>query len=387
MIKLSTFTASRSEYGLLKNLVFKLSKSKKIKLNLIVSGSHLIKKFGNTVSEIKSDKIKISKKIRFKLPNASISLKNLSENSSNLIVDLSRHLIRNQPNAIILLGDRYETFAAATAAVLSNIKIIHIHGGEVTYGSRDDLYRHAISKMANYHFVSTEMYKKRLIQLGEQKKHIHRVGALCNDNINNLKNYSVKFIEKKLKTKLYKKNVLVSFHPNTKSKKKNLKEINKLFYILATYKDCKYFFSFPNADKNSEDIIKKIKLFCKKNKNSYFKVSFGSELFLNIMKKCNLLIGNSSSGIIEAPLLGIPSINIGDRQKGRIKSKLTIDTEIDSKKIFKLMNKILNQKKMKINFKKNPYYGKNVSDMIFKKIIKINYSNPNHKNFYDLKFK
>ena len=148
--------------------------------------------------------------------------KNLSNNASNLIADLSKYFIEKKPEALILLGDRFETFVAAVAGVISKTKIIHIHGGELTFGSRDDLYRHAISKMSNYHFVSTKYYEKRLKQMGENKKNIFRVGALCNDNIKNLKMLSDSSLENKIKTKLYDKNILVSIHPNTKSKKKRV---------------------------------------------------------------------------------------------------------------------------------------------------------------------
>ena len=221
MKKFAVFSGSRSEYGLLKSLLKNLSNSKKIHLDLIVSGSHLIEKFGNTIEEIKNDKIKISKKINFKFKGRNINYKNLSKNASNLILNLNKYLLNKKPEGLILLGDRYETFIAAVAGVISKIKIVHIHGGELTYGSRDDLYRHAITKMSNYHFVSTEVYKKRLIQIGENKKNIFKVGALCNENIKRLKLLNQKFLEKILKTNFYKKNILVSIHPNTESKKKN----------------------------------------------------------------------------------------------------------------------------------------------------------------------
>ena len=159
------------------------------------------------------------------------------------------------------MGDRFETFVAAVAGVISKTKIIHIHGGELTFGSRDDLYRHAISKMSNYHFVSTKYYEKRLKQMGENKKNIFRVGALCNDNIKNLKMLSDSSLENKIKTKLYDKNILVSIHPNTKSKKKNISEINVIFKSLLKFKNYKFFFSAPNSDENSEDIISRIKSF------------------------------------------------------------------------------------------------------------------------------
>ena len=384
MRKFSVFSGSRSEYGLLKSLLKKLDTSKNVDLNLIISGSHFLKGYGNTFQEIKNDKIKISKKIYFK--GIKMSHKNLSKNALNLISDLSNYLASKRPDALILLGDRYETFIAAVAGVISKIKIIHIHGGELTFGSRDDLYRHAVTKMANYHFVSTESYKKRLRQIGENKNNIFKVGALCNDNIKKIKAVNKNSLEKILKTNFFDKNILVSIHPDTQSKKRNIVEINKIFKIFSKFKNCKFFFSAPNSDENSEDIIIKIKTFCKKNKNTFYKASFGHELFLKLIKRCDLVIGNSSSGIIEAPLLGTPSINIGDRQKGRVRAVNTYDCKIDQNKMIYLMKKILRNKKKKLNLQKNPYYGNNVSNKIYKILNQINFNNLNHKYFRDIKF-
>ena len=380
------FTGSRSEYGLLKNLIKKIDKSKNVNLDLIVSGSHFIKKFGNTIQEIKNDKIKISKKIKFDFKDKSIDTKNLSKNASNLISILSKHLILKKPDVLIILGDRFETFIASVAGVISKVKIAHIHGGELTFGSRDDLYRHAITKMSDFHFVSSAVYKKRLIQIGENEKNIFNVGALCNDNINMLKTLNKKDLEKNLKTNFYDRNILISLHPNTQSKKKNMIEINEVFKSFYKFKDCKFFFSAPNSDENSEYIIEKIKNFCKINKNAYYRASFGQELFLNLIKKCDLVIGNSSSGIIEAPLLGTPVINIGDRQKGRLKAQNTYDCNINYHKIILLINKILKEKKKKINFSKNPYYGKDASGKIFKILNQLSFDNYSHKYFRDIKF-
>ena len=386
MKKISVFSGSRSEYGLLKNLIKKIQSSKNLNLNLILSGSHLAKDYGNTINEIKRDKIKISKKFKFKYQNNMGDQRNLAENASNLVLNLSKYFNKINPDALILLGDRYETFIAGVSAVISKIKIIHIHGGEITCGSRDDLYRHAISKMSNYHFVSTKIYKKRLKQLGEDPKNIFNVGALCNDNIKKLKIYNKKKLEQYLKTNFYKKNILVSYHPDTSSKKKNKKEITALLKSLSYFRNCKFFFSSPNADENSKDIIKKIKSFCKKNKNSFYKESYGQEIFLNILKKCDFMIGNSSSGIIEAPLLGKPSINLGYRQKGRIKSFLTKDCDINSKKIIFTIKKFMNLKKHKIDIKKNPYYGSDISKKIYQKIKNLDLNDSKYKSFNDIKF-
>tara|TARA_X000000950_G_scaffold289351_1_gene412228 strand:- start:3156 stop:4319 length:1164 start_codon:yes stop_codon:yes gene_type:complete len=387
MKKIAVFSGSRSEYGLLKNLLNQIQFSKYLDLNLIVVGSHLAKNYGTTISEIKKDKIKISKIIKFKYEKNMSGPKNISKNVLILISHLSIYLKRTLPDVLILVGDRYETFIAAVTAVILKIKIVHIHGGEITHGSKDDLYRHSISKMSDYHFVSTKFYKKRLKQLGENPSNIFNVGALCNDNIRKLEILDKTKVERILKTKFYKHNILVSYHPETSSKKKNLSEINEFLRSLSNLKSYKFFFSAPNADENSEDIIKKIKLFCRKNKNTYYKTSYGNHLFLNLLIKCNLIIGNSSSGIIEAPLIGCRSINLGKRQLGRIKSNLTLNCNINSNQIIKNIKKILNIGNRKINIKKNPYYGFNVSNKIYLKLKNLDFSKKNYKKFYDVSFK
>ena len=229
MKKVAVFTGSRSEYGLIKNLINIIFKSNYFNLDLIVSGSHLAKNYGKTLDEIKRDKIQISKLIKFKYQKNMSDPKYISSNMSKLMADLGSYLKKKLPDVLILVGDRYETFIAAVTAVILKIKIVHIHGGEITRGSRDDLYRHSISKMSDYHFVSTEPYKKRLIQLGENPKNIFNFGALCNDNIKNLKLINKKIIEKILKTKFHERNILVAYHPETSSKKKKYERFKYIF--------------------------------------------------------------------------------------------------------------------------------------------------------------
>ena len=384
MKRIAMFSGSRSEFGLLKNLALLLQNSKKIKFDLIISGSHLSKLYGNTQKEIKNERIKIFKKINLYLEKEAGTPKNISKNSIILISKLSDYFFKYNPSLIILLGDRYETYIAAFISTLCKIKIAHIHGGEVTRGSKDDLYRHAITKMSNLHFVSTHVSKKRIRQMGEDIKSIYNFGAMCNDNIDNLKKYSFNKTEQLLGTKFLKKNIIVTYHPETSSKKINVKNLVILFDSLKNLKDTRVIFTAPNIDENSEQTIGLIKRYSKINKNFYFKQSLGFELYLNTLRYCDLSVGNSSSGIIETGLMKKFSINLGKRQDGRVQTKYVINCSFNKKLIENCILDILNKRKLFKNHKKNPYNGNNVSKKIYKTITKEKLSKVSFKEFRDI---
>ena len=289
-----------------------------------------------------------------------------------------------------MLGDRYETLPFAITAHIYNIPIAHIHGGELSYGSIDDSIRHSITKLSTYHFVSNHTYKKRVMQLGELPKNIYNVGSLALEKLNKKKLCTKNELENILNTKFLKKNILIVIHPLTLIKSKNKKNYNKDFIneilkSLSKLKDTKLFFSKPNADFGYKTIDNKIKKFVKVNKNAIVFESLGSFYFMSLMNKVDLILGNSSSGIIEAPSFNIPTINIGDRQKGRIKSESIIDcspneTEISKKIIYAYKKKF----RSKLRKFKNPYFKKNTSINIIKVINKNINRNYNYKTFYDL---
>ena len=372
------FTGSRSEFGLLKNLAKILQSKRNIKFDLIISGSHLSKLYGKTISEILKYNIKIFKKI--KLP---LEKNDRNKNVNYLINQFSNYLNKFKPDTIILLGDRFETFAVACASVLSKIRIVHIHGGEITKGSRDDLYRHSISKMSDFHFVSTSKSAKRLVKMGEDKMKIFNYGAMCNDSINQLKKLSKVKVENLLGTKFSKKNILISYHPETYSKKKNINDLKILFRSLYGIDNTKFIFSAPNFDENSHVTLKMIKEFCRKNKNAIYIDSLGHELFLNTLRFTDILLGNSSSGIIEAGLMKKYSINLGKRQLGRERTSFVVDCQFNSKIIKKNIERIFQKNMKNIRYKKNPYHGINVAKKISSKILMINFRNEKLKYFKD----
>lgn len=378
MKRIAMFTGSRSEFGLLKNLAKILQSKRNIKFDLIISGSHLSKLYGKTISEILKYNIKIFKKI--KLP---LEKNDRNKNVNYLINQFSNYLNKFKPDTIILLGDRFETFAVACASVLSKIRIVHIHGGEITKGSRDDLYRHSISKMSDFHFVSTSKSAKRLVKMGEDKMKIFNYGAMCNDSINQLKKLSKVKVENLLGTKFSKKNILISYHPETYSKKKNINDLKILFRSLYGIDNTKFIFSAPNFDENSHVTLKMIKEFCRKNKNAIYIDSLGHELFLNTLRFTDILLGNSSSGIIEAGLMKKYSINLGKRQLGRERTSFVVDCQFNSKIIKKNIERIFQKNMKNIRYKKNPYHGINVAKKISSKILMINFRNEKLKYFKD----
>lgn len=386
MKNLYVITSSRADYGLLRNLITEIKKnSKKYKLSIFATGTHLSKKYGETYKEIIEDGFKIKKKIY--LPIKNDSAKNISECLAVAIKNFGRVFEKLNPDAILILGDRFEILGVAIASIINRVPIIHLHGGETTYGAYDDAFRHSISKMSSIHFVTNAIYKKRLEQLGENPKKIFVVGALGIDNIVNLKKISKKNLEKELKIVFSKKNLLVTFHPVTLEKNTALKNINILLSVLNKLKDTSIFFTMSNSDSESDIINKKIKSFVIKNKNSYLFKSLGSKKYISLLYRVDAIIGNSSSGVIEAPFLKIPTLNIGNRQEGRMMSESVICCKSEEKDILKGIEKIFTKKfQQKLKISKNLFGKGDTSKKILKILDDIKIDLSIKKKFYDLPY-
>ena len=374
-------TGSRSEFGLLHPLIKNIKQNKNFKLNLIAHGSHFNKNFGNTFEEIEDSNIKITNKIIIKTDNYSqkgiVNFFSLSVNAFSKLFD------KKKIDLIILLGDRFETYAAAISAYFYNIPIAHIHGGEITHGSLDDGIRHSITKLSNFHFVSNKTYKKRIIQLGENPKSIFSVGALGIENINTIKFMSKLNIQKKLNINISSTTLLVTFHPITTRNAENKKYIENLLFALDKIKNVKIIFTKSNTDSDNSIINNKIYKYVRNNsQKSYFFKSLGTINYLSLLKHIDCLVGNSSSGIFEAPYLKIPTVNIGERQQGRVMSNSVINCNYESRNIIKSINYAINNKK-KLDYKKLYGSGK-VSSKIVEILEKINLKSIGHKVFYDL---
>ena len=367
MKKIFVVTSNRADYGLMSNLIHLLKKEKTIIFKLIVTGSHLEKKYGYTINEILADKINPDHII--KIPLKTINpIKNI-ESITNYMKNFSKFFHIQKPDLLILLGDRYEIFSIAVSAFIHKIPIMHLYGGESTFGVFDDFFRYSISKTAKYHLVSNKLYAKKLENLGENKKNIFTIGSLGCENIQQMDFEHPSKLEKRFDFKFLKKNILVSFHPETLSKDYGLKGFNVLLESLSKFKDTRIIFTGTNPDISNQKILRQIKKFNLKNKNSKLVYSMGKRGYLSCLKYCNLLIGNSSSGIIEAPSLNTPSINLGNRQEGRIFAKSVINMKFNKRLIIKQINKILyNKKKKKVI---NPYYKKNTANEIIRIINKI----------------
>ena len=272
------------------------------------------------------------------------------------LIGFTKAFAKIKPDLIIILGDRYEMLAAASAALYSNIAIAHIHGGENTEGAIDEAIRHSITKMSWFHFTATKKYRQRVIQLGESPSRVFNVGGLGVYAISKTNFYSKKELEKKFSIKFKKFNFLVTMHPVTLEGKFSQTNITALLKVLKNYKNSNIFFTMPNADKDNKIITKKIKKFVSENKkNSFFFKSLGLKNYYSILKNIDAVIGNSSSGIIEAPSFKIATINIGDRQKGRIQAKSIINCNPTEKEIYNAIRKINStsfKKKIK-NYKKS----------------------------------
>jgi len=328
-MKIFLATSTRADFGLLKNLIFEFKKSDYFDLKVIATGTHFSKKHGYSFSEIKNEKISVYKKIL--ITNNTETPKCLLNDMSIISRSISSLIEKNRPDLFVVLGDRYEIFAISLAAYLAKVPIAHIHGGEITQGSLDDGFRHCISKISHLHFVSHKIYKKRLTQLGENPKNIYNVGALGVENIFKTNFLSKIDLEKSLRINLKKDILIVCFQPEiTENLTKDL--VNETLAALKNFNDKSIIFTMPGADLHNEIIFKKIKIFVKNNPNSFLFKTLGSRKFLSFLKIANVIIGNSSSGVIEMPTFNKPTINIGNRQEGRIKAKTIINVSFYKKK-------------------------------------------------------
>ena len=324
--KICVVTGSRAEYGLLCPILIKIQESNKLELQLISTSSHHSTEYGLTYKQIENDGFTIDDKINNLFPSDSNS--SIVKSTAKATSLLSDSFDRLQPDIVLLLGDRYETHAAATTAMLMNIPIAHIHGGEITEGAVDEQIRHSITKMSYLHFCSTETYRKRVIQMGEDPARVFYSGAPGIDNIKNLKLLTKNKLEKELNWKLTFKSALFTYHPVTLEESDVEIDLEVILSILETF-SFNILFTYANADSGGKVINQKIEEFCKIQPARYKVVkSLGQIKYLSAMKYVDLLIGNTSSGIIEAASFRKPVVNIGDRQKGRLRGENVIDCNL-----------------------------------------------------------
>lgn len=324
-------SVGRSDYGIYRPLLKKITNSKSLQLHLIAGGMHLSRRHGMTINHIIADGFKIGSKVA--IPYSSDSPCGVVASMAAATSCFSRNYEGFRPDILVVLGDRFEMHAAALAALVFKIPVVHVHGGELTQGAIDDALRHSISKLSHLHFVSTADYARRVIQLGEEPSRVFISGALSLDNLHLIRLPSRGELEKKYGFRL--KGVppiLVTFHPVTLEYEKTEQQIEELLGALRQFR-CPIIFTSPNADTSNNVIVEKIKVFTRRNNFARLIENFGTRDYFGLMKIAGCMVGNSSSGIIEAASFKLPVVNIGIRQKGRLRSGNVIDVDYGSSDI------------------------------------------------------
>ena len=382
--KICVVTGSRAEYGLLRWLMDDINNSNKLELQIIVTGMHLSPEFGLTYKEIEKDGFNIDRKVEMLLSSDTPS--SISKSTGLGMFGIADAYKDLNPEIIVVLGDRFEILAATLAALFASIPIAHIQGGETTEGAFDEAIRHSITKMAWWHFVAADEYGKRVIQLGENPKRVFNVGGLGVESIKRTKLLSKKDLMNKTGIKFAKKNLLITYHSVTLEKQTSKKYFQILLNVLDVLKDMHLIFTMPNADSDSRIIKNMITEFvnCRPEKTSSF-TSMGSLNYLSTLQFVDGVVGNSSSGLSEVPTFMIGTVNIGDRQKGRLKANSIIDCEPTKKSIKKAIDKLYSAEFQKnLLSVKNPYGEGDASKKIMNKLLNEHIPEETKKEFYDL---
>ena len=381
MKKICIVTGTRAEYGLFYWLIKGIQEDPDLDLQLVVTGTHLSHEFGYTISEIRNDGFPISKSIEILL--SSDTAVGVSKSMGLAQISFSEAFAQLQPDILVLLGDRTEIFAAASCALIAGIPIAHIGGGELTEGAYDEAIRHSITKMSHLHFAATEEYRKRIIQLGEHPDTVFNVGAIGLDNIRRLDLLDREELEKSIDRKLLKHNLLITFHPVTLDNQTSERQFQQLLEAVDEFDETLLIFTKPNSDKDGRIIISMIDKYVERHREKAVSFeSLGQLRYLSALKLVDAVVGNSSSGIIEAPILKTPTINIGDRQKGRIMGETIITCASKKEEIQEAIRKALDfDRKVDPN---NPY-GDGDSSAKILQILKKQASIPLKKKFVDLK--
>lgn len=337
MITIDIVTTTRAEYGLMRPLIRRMSEDSEINLNLLVTGTHLSEKFGNTYKEIEKDGFPIAAKIPI-LSDESGAV-GVSKTMANAIAEFTKYFITNKPDFIVVDGDRYETLGVCIAAVNSNVPIIHMGGGATTEGAADEFYRHAMTKMAYLHFPTTETYRNRIIQMGEDPERVFTVGSPGLENIRLMAFLSKEELSEQIGWPLTKPFAVVTFHPVTLENNTCEEQLNELIEACNTRQDMQFIFTKANADNGGDKINSILDEYAKHSTNAICVTSLGVVRYLSALKYAEFVMGNSSSGIIEVPSMHLPTINIGDRQRGRLQAKSIINCAPKTQDILDAMRK------------------------------------------------
>lgn len=386
--KICVITGTRADYGILSGLMKKIATDPSLHLQVVVTAMHLAETFGLTYRDIEADGFVINEKVSFPLGDDSTEA--TSQGAGQATIGFTQAFSRLKPDIVLLLGDRIEMLAAATAALLNRIPIAHIHGGEATYGAFDDSIRHAITKMALIHFPTAQAYRRRIIQMGENPKRVFCTGALSLENIRHMSLLSKKQLEDSLGFHLGKPTFLVTYHPVTLERNSSRAHMKELLDALDTFPEAKIIFTYPNADPDNAVIRNLIDDYVEKNPDrTMASVSLGYIRYLSALSYVDAVIGNSSSGLIEVPTFKKPTINIGDRQKGRLLAPSVLCCADNKDAITESIHKALEPDFLKkIQTAPNPYEGDNPLGIICEVLRTISLDESVlKKEFYDLPVK
>ena len=381
--KICVVTGSRADYGLLRSVIQAIKDDPNLDIQVVATGMHLSPTFGLTYKEIEADGFFIDEKVE--VLNEFDTPYEISQSIAKGITGCAKVFSKLEPDLVLLLGDRFEIFSAAIAAYVALIPIAHIHGGELTGGALDEAFRHSISKMSSLHFVAAEEYKKRLIQLGENPKNIYLAGGLGVESIKRHKLLNKQELENELNIKFLDKSLLITFHPVTLDIESSELQFKELLEALSNFKDTTLIFTMPNADNGGRKLIKMVEEFVIENKNAKAFISLGQLLYFSCISNMDGVVGNSSSGIIEVPSFKKATINIGDRQLGRLQAESIINCKPLKIDILNAIEKLYSSGfQTRLDRVTNPYSGTGVNKKIMEVLRSISLDGIFKKAFHDL---
>jgi GDP/UDP-N,N'-diacetylbacillosamine 2-epimerase (hydrolysing) len=382
-LKICIVTGTRSEYGLLRWVMEGIQQARELELQIIATGMHLSPEFGLTYKEIEKDGFHIDRKVEMLL--SSDSPTGVTKSMGLGLIGFGDTLLELQPDLMLVLGDRFEIFSAVTAAMVACIPVAHLHGGEATEGVIDEPIRHSITKMSHLHFVAAEEYRKRVIQLGEHPDRVFLVGGLGIDNIKKLTLLDRPALEKTLGFEFGKKNLLVTFHPVTLENETSVKQMTELLTALGELEDTKLIFTMPNADTDGRVIIEMVNKFVAIHSNARAYVSLGQLRYLSCIKCVDGVVGNSSSGLLEVPSFSRGTINIGDRQRGRLKADSVIDCMPEHESIAMAIQRLYsNEFQQILKTVQSPYGEGGASERVVETLKMVSLGDVLKKRFFDL---
>ena len=383
MRKICVITGTRAEYGLLRWVMQGIQDDPELILQVIATGMHLSPEFGLTYQAIEQDGFHIDRKVE--MLTSSDTAVGIAKSMGLGLIGFADALHEIQPDLIVVLGDRFEIFSAVSAALIARIPVAHLHGGETTEGAFDEALRHSITKMSHLHFVAAEPYRKRVIQLGEKPDSVFCVGGLGIDNIKRLQLLDRASLEDSLGFKLGTKNLLITFHPVTLETATAANQMEELLTVLADLKDTKLIFTLPNADTDGRALIKMVEQFVMRHANARAYTSLGQLRYLSCIAQVDGVVGNSSSGLAEVPSFKKGTINIGDRQRGRLQAASIINCEPSREGIFAALKQLYSTDFQRgLNEVINPYGEGGASDQIVSTLKHCAIAGIVKKSFHDL---